>query len=115
MIILYGISGCDTIKKARRWLSEAGIDHQFHDFRKNGLDQAQLEQWADELNWENLLNRRGTTWRKLPEEQKIAMNRELAIYLMLEYPAMIKRPLLDTGDQRILGFSEANYQELFSL
>lgn len=113
MVTLYGISNCDTIKKARRWLTEAGIEYQFHDYRKNGLNQSLLEQWADELDWQQLLNRRGTTWRQLSNEQKSAINRELAIQLMLEHPAMIKRPLLDTGTSRILGFSADRYHDLF--
>ena len=115
MVILYGISNCDTIKKARRWLKEAGIEHQFHDYRKDGLNQSQLEQWSNELNWQQLLNRRGTTWRQLTDEQKNSINRDQAIQLMLEYPAMIKRPLLDTGTTRVLGFSADRYQDLFSI
>ena len=115
MVTLYGISNCDTIKKARRWLTEAGIEYQFHDYRKDGLNQAQLEQWADELDWQQLLNRRGTTWRQLADEQKNTITRDLAIQLMLEYPAMIKRPLLDMGTSRVLGFSTDRYQELFSI
>lgn len=114
MVTLYGISHCDTIKKARRWLTDAGIEYRFHDYRKDGLNHSQLEQWADELDWQQLLNRRGTTWRQLADEQKNAINRDLAIQLMLEYPAMIKRPLLDTGACKVLGFSADRYQELFS-
>ena len=114
MVTIYGIANCDTIKKARRWLDNAGIDYQFHDYRKAGLDSDQLKQWADELGWEQLLNRRGTTWRKLPEEQKQAINYDLAIELMLEQPAMIKRPLLDYNNQRALGFSEQQYNKIFN-
>ncbi|WP_257265410.1 ArsC family reductase [Endozoicomonas sp. ONNA2] len=110
---LYGIPNCDTIKKARRWLEAAGIAYHFHDYRKDGLAQDMLEQWADELGWEALLNRRGTTWRKLPEQEKSAINAERAITLMLEQPAIIKRPLLDTGNQKFLGFSEEQYRNLF--
>ncbi len=114
MVTLYGISNCDTIKKARRWLTDAGIEYRLHDYRKDGLNQLQLEQWADELDWQQLLNRRGTTWRKLTDEQKNTINRDRAIQLMLEYPAMIKRPLLDTGTNKVLGFSADRYQDLFS-
>ena len=113
MITLYGISNCDTIKKAKRWLDAHAIDYQFHDYRKQGLTRQQLEVWAEELGWEGLLNRRGTTWRSLPDEQKQRIDRELAITLMLEQPAMIKRPLLDLGSSRKLGFSEADYQSYF--
>ncbi|MGO0306362.1 ArsC family reductase [Endozoicomonas acroporae] len=111
---LYGISNCDTIKKARRWLEGAGIEYHFHDYRKDGLLKDMLEQWASELGWEALLNRRGTTWRQLPEEEKAAINAERAITLMLEQPAMIKRPLLDTGSQKLLGFSEEQYRNLLA-
>jgi len=113
MTTLFGIKNCDTIKKARNWLSEHEIEFQFHDYRTNGLEQAQLEQWCQELGWEQILNRRGTTWRKLPEEIKQSIDEPSAIKLMLEQPAMIKRPLLDTGTQRLLGFKAAEYQQLF--
>ncbi len=113
MITLYGISNCDTIKKAKRWLDAQAIDYRFHDYRKQGLSRQQLEDWADELGWEALLNRRGTTWRQLPEAQKQALDRDLAISLMLEQPAMIKRPLLDLGSSRKLGFSEVDYRSYF--
>ena len=114
MVTVYGISNCDTIKKARRWLDNAGIGYRFHDYRKDGLDQKQLESWVDELGWESVLNRRGTTWRKLPEAQKNTISRASAIALMLEQPAMIKRPLLDTGSEQVLGFSEDLYKQTFA-
>lgn len=113
MTILFGIKNCDTIKKARNWLSEHDIEFQFHDYRTDGLDRAQLEAWCNELGWEQLLNRRGTTWRKLPDEVKDAIDENSAITLMLEQPAMIKRPLLDTGTQRLLGFKASDYEQLF--
>lgn len=112
MTTLFGIKNCDTIKKARNWLSEHDIDFQFHDYRTDGLEQQQLEQWCNELGWEQLLNRRGTTWRKLPDEIKDAIDESSAIALMLEQPAMIKRPLLESGTQRLLGFKAAEYEHL---
>ena len=115
MITLYGISNCDTIRKARRWLADAGIDYRFHDYRKDGLQREQIAAWANELGWEALMNRRGTTWRKLPEADRDGIDRDNAITLMLQYPAMIKRPLLDTGSQRVLGFKEQQYRELFDV
>ncbi|OED44842.1 arsenate reductase [Endozoicomonas sp. (ex Bugula neritina AB1)] len=115
MVTLYGISNCDTIKKAKCWLDNAGIEYRFHDYRKDGLEADTLNQWANELSWESLLNKRGITWRKLPEEEKSAINHDLAIQLMLTQPAMIKRPLLEYKNQKILGFSEQTYTELFSL
>ncbi len=113
MITLYGIRNCDTMKKARRWLDEHGIDYRFHDYRKDGLEREQLEAWVDELGWEALLNRRGTTWRKLPEQVRNSIDRDTAIDIMLEHPAIIKRPLLDLGTQRHVGFSPDTYTALF--
>ncbi|MEH6469620.1 MAG: ArsC family reductase [Halopseudomonas sp.] len=113
MTTLYGISNCDTIKKARKWLDGQNVDYRFHDYRKQGLERDQLEAWADELGWEALLNRRGTTWRQLPEDTKAAVDRDQAIDLMLQQPAMIKRPLLDLGHSRKLGFKEAEYLSYF--
>jgi len=112
MVTLYGISNCDTIRKARRWLNEQSIEFRFHDYRKDGLKRDQLSGWADELGWEALLNRRGTTWRKLPQAERDNIDQASAIDLMLAQPAMIKRPLLDTGKQRLLGFNEQQYREL---
>ena len=109
MVILYGIPNCDTIRKARRWLTEAGIEYHFHDYRKNPLEQTTLQQWAEELGWEALLNRRGTTWRQLDERQRANIDEEKAITLMQTQPALIKRPLLDTGKTRLLGFSSEQY------
>nr|WP_306674492.1 ArsC family reductase [Endozoicomonas sp. ISHI1] len=113
VITLYGISNCDTIRKARKWLNAAGIEYRFHDYRKEGLDKVSLQNWSNELGWEALLNRRGTTWRQLPEAQKASIDEASAIELMLEQPAMIKRPLLDTGSKKVLGFSDKQYQALF--
>lgn len=113
MITIYGIPNCDTIKKARKWLEANDVDYQFHDYRKDGLNAKQLKQWSKELGWENLLNRRGTTWRKLSESERESVNEKSAISLMLKHPAMIKRPLLDAGKIRVVGFSENEYTELF--
>ena len=113
MTTLFGIKNCDTIKKARNWLGEHDIKFQFHDYRTDGLEKSQLEQWCQELGWEQLLNRRGTTWRKLPDEIKESIDENSAIALMLEQPAMIKRPLLESGTQRLLGFKATEYEHLF--
>ncbi|MBV1882540.1 MAG: ArsC family reductase [Pseudomonadales bacterium] len=112
MTTLYGIKNCDTIKKSRKWLEQNGIEYQFHDYRKDGVSGEQLEQWCDELGWEKLLNKRGTTWRKLPDETKQTVDREKAILIMLDQPAIIKRPVLDLGTIRLLGFSEKEYSAL---
>ncbi|WP_330924143.1 ArsC family reductase [Candidatus Sororendozoicomonas aggregata] len=114
MITLYGISGCDTMRKTRRWLKDANIDYHFHDYRKEGLDPALLRHWLTFMPWEALVNKRGTTWRALPEEQKNNLTPETAIPLILENPAMIKRPLLDLGEAPILGFDPERYTTLFT-
>jgi len=104
---LYGIPNCDTVKKARKWLAGEGVAVEFHDFRKDGLDAGQLAGWCDRLGWERLLNRRGTTWRKLPEEQRDGVDASRAIALMLEQPALIKRPVIEYGDHLLVGFDAA--------
>lgn len=110
-ITMYGIKNCDTIKKARTWLEGKGVGYGFHDYKTSGIDRERLSRWVDELGWEKLLNRAGTTFRKLPESDRENLDREKAIALMLAQPSMIKRPLLDTGDRRILGFKATDYEE----
>lgn len=110
---LYGIANCDTVKKARRWLDERQIAYEFHDYRKHGLECELLQSLEAALGWENLLNRRGTTWRKLPETLKNGIDRERALEIMLDNPAIIKRPLLSHGGGLSLGFSDAQYAEIF--
>ncbi|WP_338557437.1 ArsC family reductase [Erwinia sp. E_sp_B04_7] len=109
---LYGIKNCDTIKKARRYLEANDVVYQFHDYRADGLDGALLQKFIDQLGWEALLNTRGTTWRKLSEETRNEVNTAAAAHkLMLEQPAIIKRPLLCSADgSMLLGFSETTYQ-----
>jgi len=112
MITLYGIANCDTMKKARRWLADHHVEYRFHDYRKDGLDDARLRAWVEELGWEPLLNRRGLTWRKLPPAVHEGIDQESAIAVMLAQPAIIRRPLLDTGSTRLIGFSDLSYTEL---
>ncbi len=112
-VTLYGIKNCDTIRKARRWLTDQGIEFSFHDFRSDGLNQNQLSQWVDELGWEVLLNKRSATWRKLPPNMKANIDRKKAINMMLEQPAIIKRPLLELEEKRIIGFSDEIYSSIF--
>ncbi|MFT5063690.1 MAG: arsenate reductase [Gammaproteobacteria bacterium] len=109
-MIIYGIPNCDTVRKSRKWLTEYDVDHQFHDFRKNGLEETKLRGWCAELGWEALLNKRGTTWRQLPDKQKKKVDEEKAIALMLEHVAMIKRPVLETPRGIIVGFNNAHWQ-----
>ena len=114
MTTLYGISNCDTVRQARRWLDAHGIGYRFHDLRKDGLDQALLADWVASLGWETLLNRRGTTRRRLPETVRDKLDRTAAIRLMLEQPAIIRRPVLARGKQLHVGFSADLYQSCFS-
>jgi arsenate reductase len=106
---LYGIRNCDTIKKARVWLDAAGVDYTFHDYKVAGVDRAALERWVDRLGWTVLLNRAGTTFRKLPEADKADLDRDRAVALMLAHPSMIKRPVLERGDTLLVGFSPERY------
>ena len=112
-ITLYGIANCDSVRKARKWLAERGVDYRFHDFRKDGLDERQLRAWVAELGWEALLNRRGSTWRKLPETVRATVNRKAAADIMLKHPASIRRPVLEHGGKLYLGFSADSYRAIF--
>lgn len=113
-LILYGIPNCDTVKKARVWLESNGIGYRFHDFRKDGLDARTVQTWIAKLGWEPLLNRKGTTWRKLPEERRAQVSDAAsATALMLEASSVIKRPVLVAGDQTVVGFSADMYSKLF--
>ncbi|MBU2978902.1 ArsC family reductase [Alteromonas sp. C1M14] len=112
---LFGISNCDTIKKAKKWLEQHDIDYAFHDYRKQGLDANWLAETESHLGWENLLNKRGTTYRQLPEEDKQSLNKETALALLLAHPAMIKRPVLHYNNQYFLGFKAEQYKDIFAL
>ncbi|CAA0123902.1 Protein YffB [Halioglobus japonicus] len=114
VITLYGIKNCDTVKKARKWLDVHNIDYQFHDFREDGLDSDAVTAWIDELGWQNLLNRRSQSWKTLGEEARESMDDAAAHKAVLAHPTLIKRPLLDTGEQRYTGFSAANYAKIFN-
>jgi arsenate reductase len=113
-ITLYGIKNCDTMKKARAWLDAQGITYAFHDYKTAGIDRARLKSWCDELGWETVLNRAGTTFRALPDADKTALTPAKAIALMLAQPAMIKRPMLDLGSRRIAGFKPDIYAAAFA-
>lgn len=106
MITVYGIKNCDTCKKARKWLTDEGIEHSFHDFRVDGLDQATVTAWSSELGWETLLNRRGTTWRKLADADRDRIDAASALRLMTDNPTLIKRPVFDLGRSRMVGFTD---------
>jgi arsenate reductase (glutaredoxin) len=106
---LFGIKACDTMKKARTWLDEHGVSYAFHDYKAVGIDRGNLEKWCNEHGWEIILNRAGTTFRKLDESQKSDLDQHKAIELMLAQPSMIKRPVLDLGNKTLVGFKADRY------
>jgi arsenate reductase len=112
-ITIYGIKNCDTMKKARAWLDSHGVVYEFHDYKAAGAPREKLKVWAGELGWETLLNRAGTTFRKLPDTAKEGLNERNALALMLEQPSMIKRPVLDVGGKVLVGFKPEVYAKEF--
>lgn len=112
-ITLYGIPNCDTVKKARTWLAGAGIDYAFYDYKKAGADPARLAVWAKEVGWEKLLNRAGTTFRKLPEADRVELDEGKAIALMAAHPSLIKRPVVERDGSLLVGFKPDIYAAAF--
>jgi Spx/MgsR family transcriptional regulator len=112
LFVLYGIPNCDTVKKARSWLDAAGLSYRFHDYKKAGIDAVTLKSWCDELGYEQVLNKKGTTWRQLDPALQENLDQPKAIKLMQLHTSLIKRPLLDTGSGRLLGFDLSSYQSL---
>ena len=108
-IRIYGIKNCDTMKKARAWLDGHGVAYDFHDYKVVGIERGRLEGWASKVGWESLLNRAGTTFRKLPDKDKDGLTEKKAIALMLAQPSMIKRPVLDVGGKLLVGFKPDIY------
>ena len=114
-ITIYGIKNCDTMKKARAWLEKQGVDYAFHDYKTAGIERERLERWSKKAGWEVLLNRAGTTFKKLPDKDKEGLTEKKAIALMLAQPSMIKRPVLDLGGGKLLvGFKPEQYGEAFT-
>lgn len=113
-ITLHGIKACDTMHKARAWLDANGVEYAFHDYKTRGIDRAVLAGWVDRLGWEVLLNRAGTSFRKLPDADKTALDADKAIGLMLGNPSMIKRPVLAAGGRLLVGFKPAEYAGFFA-
>ncbi len=111
---LYGIPNCDTVRKARKWLEARDIPHTFHDFRKEGADPAKLAAWIETRGLDTVLNRRGTTWRKLPDAQKADMDAAKAVTLLQDNPSMIKRPVVEHGAALLIGFKEDEWDAHFS-
>jgi len=112
-VTLYGIKNCDTMKKARAWLDGRGVAYAFHDYKAAGIAREKLERWAGAAGWEALLNRAGTTFRKLPEADKEKLTERKAIALMLAQPSMIKRPVLERGGKLLIGFKPEDYEKAF--
>ncbi|WP_292613388.1 ArsC family reductase [Nitrobacter sp. 62-13] len=108
---IYGIKNCDTMKKARAWLDGHSIAYEFHDYKAVGIERARLKAWAAKLGWETLLNRAGTTFRKLPDADKAGLTEARALALMLDQPSMIKRPVLEAGDKLLVGFKPEVYEK----
>lgn len=102
--ILYGIPNCDTVKKARDWLAARGVAYQFHDYKTAGIDEARLRAWSKDFGWDKVLNRAGTTFKKLPEADKAGLDEDRAVALMLAQPSMIKRPVIEHPGGRLIGF-----------
>ncbi|MCZ8315278.1 arsenate reductase [Phreatobacter sp.] len=111
---LYGITTCDTVRKARVWLDENGVAYRFHDFRKDGLDAARLNGWLDALGWEAVLNRAGTSFRALPETERTGLDRDRAAALILANPTLVKRPVVETGGAVMIGFKPDLYARAFN-
>ncbi len=112
-IAMYGIKACSTVKKARDWLDAHDVAYEFHDYKIEGADPARLKAWCDEFGWEKVLNRAGTTFRKVPEADRENLDAGKAIGLMQAQPSMIKRPIVDLGSKRLLGFKPELYTEAF--
>jgi arsenate reductase (glutaredoxin) len=112
-VTIYGIKNCDTMKKARAWLDKRGVAYDFHDYKTQGIAREKLEGWARKTGWETLLNRAGTTFRKLPDKDKEGVTEKKAIALMLAQPSMIKRPVLDAGGKLTVGFKPEQYEKAF--
>ena len=110
-VTIYGIKNCDTMKKARAWLDGHGVAYGFHDYKAEGIDKDRLKQWSGAVGWETLLNRAGTTFRKLPDADKEDLNERKALALMLAQPSMIKRPVLDLGGKLLVGFKPEIYDK----
>jgi len=114
MATLYGIKNCETMKKARAWLDAHKIEYAFHDYKASGIDKPTLENWVKKVGWETLLNRAGTTFRKLPDAGKVGLSEKRAVALMLAQPSMIKRPVLDKGGKLTIGFKPETYEKVFA-
>ena len=114
-ITLYGIPNCDTVKKARKFLSTHEVEYHFHNYKTDGADLKTLQGWIDELGWETVLNKRGTTWRKLDDSTKASTDATTAAQLLIDNPSMIKRPILSLDDKLVVGFSEPEWKTVLNI
>jgi arsenate reductase len=114
MIHVYGIPNCDTVKKARAWLEAQAIDYVFHDYKKEGADPVRLERWVAEKGWETVLNRRGTTFRALPDSEKVDIDAARAVRLMTAHPSTIKRPVVEHSGRLLVGFDPVEWSRELS-
>jgi arsenate reductase len=112
MITIYGIPNCDTMKKARKWLEANGVEYEFHDYKKLGVPENKLQNWVKQSGWETVLNKRGSTWRKLDDKTRNSINETSAIEIMLDHPSIIRRPILESGNKVLIGFRADEYQQL---
>lgn len=113
-VVIFGIKACDTMKKSMTWLSDKGVTFEFHDYKKQGISEEKLRYWLSQAEWDVLINKRGTTWRKLSDADKENIDNDKAVTLMLSNQSLIKRPLLEYGDKIHLGFKPDQYNEIFS-
>jgi len=114
MVMIYGIRSCDACRAARKWLKQHAIEHEYRDIRDDGLDEALLQHWALAAGWETMINQRSITWRKIPAVDRSNLNHDRAIQLIMTFPTVMKRPVLDLGEEVIVGFNEERYQNSFS-
>lgn len=114
MLTLYGIKSCDSCRKARKFLTEKGVEFRFHDLRDEGLDAAMLQRWAHSVDWETLLNRKSLSWRKIPEVDRSGLNQQRAFSLIIDRPTLLKRPILESEDFLTVGYSEDRFAELLA-
>ena|SRR5579871_6751648 len=114
-ITIFGLTTCETTRSARKWLAGRGVEAKFHDLREDGLSKAQVEAWVSQLGWEKVLNKASTTWRELPEREKKDIDAKKAVSLLLQHPTLVKRPVLERGEEVTVGFKADHYGELFPI
>ncbi len=114
MPTVYGINSCDSCRKARKWLDDHSIEYDYHNLREDGINIQTLERWCDRIDWNKILNKQSLTWRKIPESDRADMSKDKALAAMIEFPTVVKRPVLECEEFIALGFSPENYQAIFT-